>query len=86
MTNTDKAIHFDALGNPIKIGKTYGFAKNENGFTKITIGIAKKYVDRGITLDVIKCVRALYDDDPEPYETGLTVTIRGMMLFPIFNE
>jgi hypothetical protein len=81
--NTGKTTHCDALGNPIEIGKAYGFSKNVNGLTQVIIGVAKKLTDHGVTLTVISSCKALYDYDSEPEETKASVTTRGMMMFPI---
>ena len=84
--NTGKATHCDALGNPIEIGKVYGFSKNANGLTQVTFGMAKKLTEHGVTLNVISSKKSLYDYDPEPEETKPTVTTRGIMLFPIPSQ
>ena len=89
--NTGKMAHCDALGNPIKIGKGYGWARNDNGLTQVTIGIAEKYTEKGVTLKVISAKKGLYEYDPEPLPIGGTeynsvkakVNVKGMILFPI---
>mgnify|MGYP001767133335 CR=1 FL=1 len=89
--NTGKMAHCDALGNPIQFGKAYGWAKNDNGFTQVTIGIAEKFTEKGVTLKVISSKKGLYEYDPEPLPIGgksmdavkEKVNVKGMILFPI---
>jgi hypothetical protein len=90
-TNTGKMAHCDALGDPIKINKAYGWSRNDNGYTHVTIGIAKKLTEKGVTLKVISSKKGLYDYDPEPLKIGGNdfdcvkekINIKGMCLFPL---
>ena len=34
-------IATDALGNPIEMGKVYGYSQNNNGIIKVSVGIAE---------------------------------------------
>lgn len=85
--NTGKMAHCDALGDPIKFGKAYGWARNDNGLTQVTIGIAEKFTEKGVTLKVISAKKGLYEYDPEPLKVGEDikekVNVKGMILFPI---
>jgi hypothetical protein len=89
--NTGKMTHCDALGDPIKFGKAYGWAKNDNGLTQVTIGIAEKFTEKGVTLKIISAKKGLYDYDPEPLPIGgkeynsvkERTNVKGMILFPI---
>ena len=89
--NTGKMAHCDALGDPIKIGKAYGWARNDNGLTQVTIGIAEKYTEKGVTLKTISAKKGLYEYDPEPLKVGgdgfdcvkEKINVKGMILFPI---
>jgi len=90
-TNTKKSAHCDALGNPIQIGKLYGWSRNDSGLSYVTIGIAEKFSEKGVTFKVIEAKKSLYDYDPEPLQIGgegfdkvkEKVNIKGMMVFPI---
>ena len=90
-SNTKKSSHFDALVNPIIIGKSYGWSRNDSGFSYVTIGIAEKFSEKGVTFRVVKAMKSLYDYDPEDLQIGgegfdkikEKVNIKGMMVFPI---
>ena len=93
MKNTGVMAHCDALGNPIKIGKRYGWARNSNGFTQVTIGIAQKLSEKGVTIKVESAKKGLYDSDPVPLRIGgeyvsvkEKINVKGMILFPIEEE
>lgn len=83
--------HLDAIGNPIILGHTYGWARNDNGFTFVTIGIAEKFTEKGVTFKIISAKRSLWDDEPEMLTIGSTqyngikekINIRGIMVFPV---
>ena len=89
--NTGKMAHYDAIGNPIILGKGYGWARNDSGFTQVTIGIAEKLTEKGVTLKVLSAKKGLYDYDPEDLTVGgdgwnsvkEKINIKGMCLFPI---
>jgi len=89
--NTGKMAHHDALGDRIQIGKAYGWARNDNGLTQVTIGIAEKFTEKGVTLKVISSKKGLYEYDPEPLPIGgksidavkEKVNVKGMILFPL---
>jgi hypothetical protein len=91
--NTGKMAHCDALGDPIKINKVYGWSKNDNGFTQVTIGITEKLTEKGVTLKIISSKKGLYDYDPEPLTIGGAgfdsvkekINVKGIILFPIFK-
>lgn len=86
-----KMGHYDALGNPIEIGKKYGWSRNDSGFTQVSIGFAEKLTEKGVTLKIESGRKGLYDYDPEPLIVGgddylsikEKINIKGMMLFPI---
>ena len=72
----------DAFGNPITLNWRYGFSKNENGFTYITIGEAIKITEKDITLKVISKKRSLYGGILEDEKHGTTVNVKTPILFP----
>ncbi len=90
-SNTKRSAHYDALGNPIIIGKTYGWSRNDSGLSYVTIGVAEKFSEKGVTFRVVKALKSLYEYDPEPLKIGgdgfdsikEKVNIKGMMVFPI---
>ncbi len=74
----------DALGNEIVLGETYGYARNENGFNIAVFGIANKFTEKGVTLEVIERKRSLYFDELEIIEIGNPkVSVKPMQLFPV---
>ncbi len=81
-TNTDNPIDFpclDALGNPVHLGKRYGYSTSANGIARTVLGIAIKITkDGNVTLYVENVDRFLYYT-----ESSDTVIIRPYMLFPV---
>lgn len=76
----------DATGKPIKIGKRYGYARNENGFTYVRIGKVKKLNEKTVTLEVESSQRALYDHELEDEKMKNTrISVKSIMLFPVEN-
>ena len=55
----------DAIGNPIIIGNTYGYATNSNGFTRVTIGTVTKINENKVTIKPIRVQERLYDKEPK---------------------
>lgn len=52
---------FDAVGNPIQLGATYGYSVNSSGVGKVTIGKAIKITKTGkVTLEVVSRKAYLY--------------------------
>lgn len=78
----------DALGNEIVLGEKYGYARQDNGFNNVVIGIATKFCEGGsLTLQVIERKRSLYYDELESIEIGSPkVSVKPMQLFPIFSK
>jgi len=83
--------HHDALGQLIELGKRYGWARNDNGFTQVTIGIAENFTTKGVTLKIESAKKGLYESDPEILIIGgegfrhikEKINVKGMCLFPI---
>jgi hypothetical protein len=74
----------DALGNPIKLGRTYGYSVDCNGITTTTTGIATSINDKSITLCVVSRLKGLYSDNPETDTlTNKKVSVKPMKLFPL---
>ena len=80
-------FHFDAIGNPIILGMTYGYSKNVNGFSTVTIGEAVKFTKNGVSLKVTIAKRSLWGHEFKNLVIGddikECVNINGMMLFPV---
>lgn len=75
----------DALGNEIVMGKSYGYARNENGFNVVVIGTVTNFTEKGlVTLQVTERKRSLYFDELESIEIDSPkVSVKPMILFPI---
>lgn len=88
---TKVTAHFDALGNPIVIGKRYGWSRSDSGFTQVAIGDAEKFTEKGVTFKIISGRRCLYDNDPEILNIAEDkwpsikpkVNIKGFCVFPV---
>jgi len=78
---------FDALGNKITLGNTYGYSVNSSGVTTSTIGTAINLTKTGVTLRITKSLRGLYSNKPELVDYDkLTVTVKAMKLFPVITQ
>ena len=77
--------HADALGVPIVFGQRYGFSSNKNGFTRVTIGEALNFTEKGVTLKVESRIEAMYDNEPKEQDIkeNEKTTVRGINLFPV---
>lgn len=58
-------VSLDALGNPIELGKTYGYTSTKGSWTGIVLGKAIKFTEKGVTLEVLSRRIFLYG---EPYK------------------
>lgn len=86
--------HCDALGDPIVLGKRYGWSRCDNGFTQVTIGDAEKFTEKGVTFKIVSSRRCLYNDEPEilPIDkkddwrsVKSKINVKGFSVFPIFQ-
>jgi len=77
----------DALGNPIKIGNTYGYTTDNSGYTTVTLGKAKNFTPTGrVSLNVIHTETRLRGHeliDNNNWNTAKIVSIQSMKLFPV---
>ncbi len=73
----------DAIGNPIIIGNTYGYATNSDGFTQVTIGTVTKINESKATVKPILVKRSLYCGEPKTLDKSKLVSVQGMILFPV---
>ena len=84
----DTFVNQDALGNPVEIGKSYGYSSTSRGMAKTTVGVAEKFSKTGqVTLRVTETKHFLYG---EQFERSLPeaekVSIRPYLLFPVNDE
>ena len=74
----------DALNREIIIGQTYGYSQNNNGITKIRIGVAEKYNEGKVTLLVTENKTAAFNNTPKNWEKiGHKISVKSNILFPI---
>ena len=74
----------DALGDPIEIGKRYGYSRNESGFSFVRIGKITKINDKTVTMEVEISKKSLYQHPfKEEKIEKKTIAIRSDMLFPV---
>lgn len=74
----------DALGNPIQIGKEYGYSQNKNGITKVVIGIADSESELDVTLREVRERKALWGNDFKDFENcERKRSVGSIILFPI---
>ena len=74
----------DALGNPIVIGKRYGYSSNKNGFTYVRTGIATKQEGDKVTLHVDYSMRNVYSSPlTEDKLIRANITYKSFALFPV---
>lgn len=85
----DSFVNQDALGNPVEIGKSYGYSSTSSGRAKTTVGVAEKFSKTGqVTLRVTATKHFLYGEQIESsWRTDAErVSIRPYMLFPVNDE
>lgn len=76
----------DALGNPIKLGRTYGYSVDNNGLTTTTVGIATSINDKSVTLKVVSRLKGVWSHNPEKASlTNKHVSVKAMKLFPLID-
>jgi hypothetical protein len=75
----------DALGNPIIIGATYGYAMSSNGHGNVTVGVATK-MNKKVSIKVASVKRYLYGEPIEPwFYPPENVSVYSYNLFPVEN-
>ena len=79
----------DALGNPIEIGRTYGYTEKSSGITRIKYGIANNITATGrVTMKIFYqkeyCYEKLYKRSTGEIEARSS--IRGFCLFPVDRD
>jgi len=80
-------MHLDALGDPIIIGKRYGYSTSSNGRARTVIGLAQKLTSQKVTLKVEKVNNFLYGEPIEAlWAEAEMVSIRAHLIFPITKE
>jgi hypothetical protein len=79
-------VLYDALGNPIVLGRQYGYSTSANGIARTVFGEAVKFTKGGkVTLRVEHVKTFLYGKPVEALwsERAETISMRSHMLFPI---
>ena len=81
----DTFVNQDALGNPVEIGKSYGYSSTSSGRAKTTVGVAEKFSKTGqVTLRITDVKRFLYGEQYErSWPDAERVSVRPYMLFPV---
>lgn len=75
---------FDALGNPVLLGKSYGYSNQKSGFATTVVGEAIKETAKGITLRIIRRRNFLYGDPIDwNHATAEKVSVQAAILFPV---
>ena len=76
----------DALGNPLVLGNTYGYAARDGGLVNVGIGVLEKINATKATLRLTDKKCFVYGKmTDEPFNTGNTVSVQGVVLFPVRN-
>ncbi len=75
----------DALGQPLVIGKSYGYSQQKNGFTYIVQGVVTKIKEDSITFEVKVRNRSLWGGvlTKDDFKELGKVTIKTPILFPL---
>ena len=73
----------DALGNPIVIGRRYGYSISKNGINEVITGTALSWSDKRVTLSSIQEARGLYGEVGEFVAKTRARSVHGCNLFPI---
>jgi hypothetical protein len=74
----------DALGNPIELGKSYGYSASKNGFIDIVLGTALRFTPQKVTITIAQRKRFLYGQPCDPWsDPAPIVSVRPAHLFPI---
>jgi len=73
----------DALGNPIEVGKLYGYSTDKNGFTRVTVGNVIRLTYDRVTLKPIHSVEGLWSKTPDEVNLTKFVSVKAMKLFPV---
>ena len=73
----------DALGNPVRMGHLYGYCRNDNGFTTVTLGTVES-MNKKVTLKIESVKKCLYEDEFK-YEKDHAekISVRSFILFPV---
>lgn len=80
-------LQIDATGNPIKLGRMYGFSNDNNGVTTTTVGKALKFNAKSVTIEIAYRQSGLWSNKPERKDEkqGGKSSVKAMKLFPIHD-
>lgn len=74
----------DALGNPIQIGKKYGYSQQSSGRVTIVIGTVEKINELKVTLNNVEERRGLFGEITESFKPeSRRRSVNACHLFPI---
>jgi len=74
----------DALGNPVEIGKKYGYSSTANGFGTVVVGTVKGIGEKMVTIKIESRRVFLYGKQTEPWKKDApTANIYSFHLFPV---
>ena len=75
----------DALGNKIIFGRSYGYSTEQNGITKINIGIVESITPKGYVTILLKRRISQYTTNGERHENLLEkrTFVKPIKLFPL---
>ena len=74
----------DALGNPIIIGKKYGYARTSNGHITVAYGIATKLSDKGkLRLTNVTERSGIYGELNKKTVPGTGRSVYAAVCFPV---
>lgn len=74
-----------ALGQPVEIGKTYGYSTSDSGFITVVVGEVIRFTPKKVTLEVKSRRYFLYGNEMERTwaPASKTVSVHGAHLFPV---
>jgi hypothetical protein len=80
----EKTQTLDALGNPIQIGKKYGYSQQSSGHVTIVIGTVEKINELKVTLNNVEERRGLWGEITESFKPeSRRRSVNACHLFPI---
>jgi len=80
-------LQIDATGNPIKLGRMYGFSNDSSGVTTTTVGKAVKFNEKSVTIEIAYRQTGLWTNAPDSkdHKIGKKSAVKAMKLFPMHD-
>lgn len=76
----------DALGNPVVIGKKYGYSQQSNGSVMVVTGIVEKFSDMKATLKDVEERRGMWGSITNPFTFEKRKrAVNACHLFPVLD-